>query len=84
MKQKDIALIVVIAIFSGVFSMVLSSVLITPNGAKQQKAEIVEAISPDFKLPDNKYFNKDSINPTQRITIGNNDNGTPFNDAKKN
>ncbi len=83
MKQKDIALIVVISIISGTFSIVLSNLLINPAKNKQQKAEVVEAISSEFKLPDSKYFNKEtSINPTKRITIGDQGTGTPFNDKK--
>lgn len=84
MKQKDIALIVIVSVMSAVLSIVLSNALIAPKKNRQQKAEIVDAISAEFKLPDNRYFNKDSVNPTKNIVIGDNGNTTPFNDNKKN
>lgn len=82
MKQKDIALIIVAAVVSAILSVVLSNVLIAPSKNRQQKAEVVDAITPDFRLPDTRYFNKDSVNPTKRITIGEDGNKTPFNDKK--
>ena len=85
MKQKDIALIAVIAIISGIFSIVLSNALIAPKKNRLQKAEVVDVISSDFNTPDTRFFNKDtSLNPTKKITIGDNGNNTPFNDNKKN
>ncbi len=84
MKQKDIALIVVAGIVSAIISVVLSNLLIAPQKNRQQKAEVVDAITTDFKLPDPKYFNKNtSINPTQRITIGDSGNNAPFDDKKQ-
>lgn len=80
MKQKDIALIVVVSCFSAVLSVLLSNMLIVPKQALEQKATIVGPIEPEFKKPDSRYFNKDSIDPTQRITIGDNNNPIPFND----
>lgn len=82
MKQKDIALIIVIGVISAVLSVGLSNILLAPKKNRQQKTEVVELINPEFKLPDSKYFNKDAINPTQRITIGENGNTTPFNEKK--
>lgn len=81
MKQKDIALFLVVAIISGVVSVVTSNFLISPSKNKQQEAEVVEPISAEFKVPtsDNKYFNKNAINPTKLIQIGDNPNTTaPF------
>lgn len=80
MKQKDIALFAVVGIFSAIISVLLSNFLITPASNKQQKAEIVEAITSDFPTPasDSPYFNKDSINPTQLIQIGDSPNDKPF------
>ncbi len=81
MKQKDIALFVVVGIVTAVFSVIASNYLITPAQNKKQEAEIVEPISAEFSVPtsDNKYFNKNAINPTKLIQIGDNPgNGTPF------
>ncbi len=81
MKQKDIALFVVVAIVSAVTSVLLSGLLITPKKDKVQKAEVVDPISAEFNTPpaDSKYFNKNSVNPTKLIQIGDNSNNVPFN-----
>lgn len=78
MKQKDIVLIIVVVFISGVLSLVLSSMFITSPKNRQTKVEIVEPISSDFKLPDKKYFNDQSIDPTQLIKIGDSNNAQPF------
>lgn len=80
MKQKDLVLIVVVSCFSAVFSYFLSNMLIVPKQALQQQATVVGPIEPEFNKPDSRYFNKDSVDPTQRITIGDNNNPIPFND----
>lgn len=78
MKQKDWALIILIAGIAAVASFFLSNMLF--GGAKhQQKAEVVDVVTTDFATPDTKYFNSNSINPTQLIEIGNNNNANPFN-----
>lgn len=83
MKQKDIALFGVVAIVSAVFSVILSGALITPPKDKNQKAEVVSLITNDFPTPgpNDKFFNKNSINPTKQIQIGDNTNTKPFNGA---
>ena len=81
MKQKDIALFAVIGIVSTIFSIILSGVLITPPKDKNQKAEVVAVITDDFTTPgpNDKFFNKNSINPTRQIQISENTNTNPFN-----
>ncbi|MCA9329207.1 hypothetical protein KDA11_01045 [Candidatus Saccharibacteria bacterium] len=81
MKQKDIALFLVVGIFSAIVSVFVSNLLITPSESKKQQAEVVSPISSDFTIPsaDNKYINKDSVNPTKLIQIGDGGNTTPFN-----
>lgn len=79
MKQKDIALIIVIAFFSAVASFVVSNKLfVTPNNRSQQ-VEVVDPIESSFQTPDKKYFNSSSIDPTQSSAIGNGSNDNPFN-----
>ena len=80
MKQKDILLIIVVVIVSVIMSVVLSKMLITSPKNRQQKVEIVEPITADFTLPDSKYFNSKSNDPTQLIKIGDSSNKKPFND----
>jgi hypothetical protein len=78
MKQKDIALIMVIVFISGIFGYFVSNALIrTPKDRKQQ-VEVVESISSDFKTPSDDLFSDKPINPTQRIQIGDKNNSKPF------
>jgi hypothetical protein len=79
MKQKDIILIIVIVFISGVFSYLVSNMLFGSTEQRQQEVEVVEAITSEFTQPDSKYFNAQSINPTQLIEIGDNQNTAPFN-----
>ena len=81
MKQKDIALIVVVVFVSGIFSYLLSSVLIGDPTSRVQTAEVVEPISTDFTQPDEQYFNESAVNPTQTIEIGDTNNPVPFENA---
>ncbi len=77
MKQKDIAIIAVVVIVSIVLAAVASKLIFKPE-AHQQKAEVVLPISPDFPTPDVKFFNKNSVDATQQIQIGETGNSDPF------
>ena len=79
MKQKDIALILVVVIASGVVSFGISHLLFGGAKNRQQRVEVVTAITSDFSPPEARYFNAQSINPTQLISITENANKTPFN-----
>lgn len=83
MKQKDIALIIVIVAVSGVASFFLSNWLFASPDKREQKVEKVEAITADFPTPDRKYFNNQSIDPTQLIQIGESTNPNPFTGASQ-
>lgn len=78
MKQKDVALILVISFMSAVLSLVISNLVFSSSSKKQLRSDVVTAIKPDFNKPDSKYFNETSINPTQIIRIGNDENQKPF------
>lgn len=77
-KKKDILLIVVIAIFAGVFSLVISNAFFTSGNERNLTAEIVQTISPEFKEPDKEVFNERAIDPTKLIEIGDTNNPEPF------
>jgi hypothetical protein len=79
MKQKDIAVIIVVAFISAVASFVLSNKLFVSPHNRSQEAEIVDPITASFNTPSSKYFNQNSINPTQSTVIGNEVNQNPFN-----
>lgn len=78
MKQKDVVLIIVIAVISGVVSFLVSQWTFAKPADRQQKVEVVDVITSDFPLPDDKYFNARAVNPTQLIQIGDTNNPNPF------
>lgn len=78
MKQKDISLIIGIAVISAIISFVVSNKLfVTPNN-RQQEVEVVDKITPGFTTPDKKYFNSNSIDPTLPTQLSNGNNPNPF------
>ena len=79
MKQKDLILIIVVVFISGVFSIIISNLLISSPKNRQEKVEVVEPITAEFTQPSDKYFNKQSVDPTQMIKIDGNNNHQPFN-----
>lgn len=79
MKQKDLALIIVIIAISVVVSLFISKEIIVPSKNNQQEVDVVQPITSDFPKPDSRYFNSSSIDPTQIIIIGQNANSNPFN-----
>lgn len=78
MKQKDIALIVMITVIGAVISYFVSGMLFGGAATRQQEVEVVQPISADFTKPDSNYFNEKSINITKPITIGQQGNSDPF------
>lgn len=79
MKQKDLALVIVIVFVSAVISLIVSKSLFASPRNRQQAVEVVDPIKSDFPEPDSRYFNTQSIDPTKLIKIGDNTNPTPFN-----
>ena len=78
MKQKDIALITVVIILSGFLSLLLMNYVFGGARSKPTKVIIVEKIPTDFPSVEKRYFNENSINYTQLIQIGSNENPKPF------
>jgi hypothetical protein len=78
MKKNDIALIVLIVSMSLVISYFIVKAIIGSPKNQQTTAEVVEPIKPDLVQPSNKIFNRDAINPTVVIQIGNPSNQQPF------
>lgn len=78
MKQKDIALIIVVGFFSLVVSLVLSNVLFNTSDDKKLESAVVEPITTEFPELNKKFFNENSTNPTQTIQINENNNNQPF------
>jgi hypothetical protein len=78
MKQKDIALIVVIVLVSAGISLLLSNQIFAPPKNRQQEVEVVQPITADFPAPDKRFFNDQAFDPTKVITIGPTTNPEPF------
>lgn len=87
MKKKDLALIAGVVILSAFFSMILSNVAFKSYKKQIIKVPVVQPISTNFPSPktDSQYqsfFNKDAINPTQLINIGDQTTPAPFNQSQ--
>lgn len=80
MKQKDIVIIVAVALVSAIFSYVVAGAVFGSKDKENLKAPIVQPISSQFSIPatDDPYINKNSINPTKTITIGEQPANIPF------
>lgn len=83
MKQKDLIVVVCVAIFAAVLSFVVSNALFGSPKKNPIKVPVVEKITSSF--PDIKndkdykpFYNSQALNPTQLIQIGNNNNTAPF------
>lgn len=79
MKQKDLVLILVMAFIATVIALIASRLIFSSPKDRQQTAEVVDVIRPEFLAPSQKYFNANSVNPTQQIEIGGTSNPNPFN-----
>lgn len=78
MKQKDIPVVIVVIFVSALISLFVSKAIFASPKNRHQTVDVVQSISTDFPAPDSAYFNKNSIDPTQPITIGQNNNTNPF------
>ena len=78
MKQKDIALIVVVGIVAAVLSLLLTQAIFVTKDSRNLTVEVIEPISSEFKQPDPTVFNSEAVNPTQLIQIGEGSNSDPF------
>lgn len=78
MKKNDIALIILIVSIVLVISFLLLKTIFGEPGAKSTQVEKVEPIAETLTQPTTEVFNKDAINPTIVIQIGNPSNQQPF------
>jgi hypothetical protein len=78
MKRNDIAVLILIASITLVLSFLLVKSLFGSPTALQTKVESVEPISATLQQPPITVFNKDAINPTVLIQIGDTSNQQPF------
>ncbi len=83
MKRKDLLIVAVAAIFTALFSIILSGVLFGSPKKHPIKVPVVDKISatfPSVQTDDayKNYLNNAALNPTQLIQIGGNNNPAPF------
>jgi len=77
-KQKDVAMLLIVIFVAGVFSFVVSKIFFTSSKNRNYSVQVVEPISEEFQQPDKRVFNEQAINPTQLIQIGDSTNPQPF------
>jgi hypothetical protein len=72
MKQKDIALILVMVFIGAVIAFLISHVAFSSSSSRKQSAEVVDVITPSFPTPPSKYFNGNAVDISQPVTLGTN------------
>ena len=82
MKQKTIVPLIVIGFIAAVLSIITSNNLFGTS-TEQQTSEVVPVITSEFPTPNSKYFNSQSIDPTQLIQIGTSTNTNPFSNSSQ-
>lgn len=79
MKQKDLAIVLVVAFIGAILSFFISTKLFATPENRQQQVEVIDPIAAEMNLLDPRFFNENSINPTQNSQLGIDTNKTPFN-----
>ena len=72
MKKTDIVTIATIAFISMVAAYLLATTLIGKPTASSVRVKTIDPITSAVTPPDKTVFNKDAINPTVEVIIGNN------------
>lgn len=88
MKRKDMAMLVVVALITGMISLLITNVIFSvpkDRGAKVPTVDVMPTALPDVKNdPAYKSFlNANALDPTQPVQIGNSQNSTPFNSSSQ-
>ena len=79
MKKSDWAMSVLVVVLVGIASyFVLSAILPAPGGDNPEVVETAETIKSGITEPDGKVFGSGAINPTVKVTIGNQGGDQPF------
>jgi hypothetical protein len=78
-KRNDIALLILIVSITLVISFFIVKAIFGEPQKQAVKVEKVDPVSSDIVQPSSSIFNKDAINPTVVIQIGNPANQQPFN-----
>lgn len=71
MKRSEIAGIIAIASVSVIVAYIVANAVIGRPSSTSVTVHTAEPISEEIVKPDEKIFNKDAINPTVKVVIGN-------------
>lgn len=74
MKKTDIAMIILIATTSMLVAYFVAQSVLGGSDTKSVQVKTVDAITSKVVEPDKTVFNKNAINPTVEIIIGDNSN----------
>lgn len=77
MKRNDLAVLLVIVTFVGGLAYFVGQQFIGSKALKPVEVETARPISSEVQRPSSEIFNSNAINPTVKITIGEN-NQTPI------
>lgn len=78
MKQQDIVTLLVVIFVGGMSAFMVTKFFVNTPENRSEEVEVVSAIDAEFKQPDKRYFNENAFNPTQLITISEDNNTNPF------
>jgi hypothetical protein len=78
MKKNEIALIILIVSVAAVATYFTVAAFLPPAGKNPVEVEQAEVIESTVVKPSATVFNKDAINPTVKVSIGNQSNQQPF------
>ena len=78
MKKSDWAMIVLIVAIAGIASYFAASALLPDPTKNPQTVPTAEPITAEVSEPSEKIFNENAINPTVRVTIGDQNVRPPF------
>ncbi len=70
MKKSDIAALILIASLSMLTAYFIANAVIGKPNSESVKVKTVEKISGDVAEPDPGVFNKEAINPTVEVIVG--------------
>ena len=79
MKQKDIAIIIAVAGVSLILAVIVAGFIFIGPSKLGTKVVVLDSVSSTFPVADKAFFNDQSIDSTQTVTIGTNSNAQPFN-----
>lgn len=78
MKKNELALLILVVSISLMVSYFIGNAIISSFGSGEAQVETVESISAEVAEPDPDIFNKQAINPTVPVRIGDPSNQSPF------